>query len=189
MKKSSFAGAIVVAAFLSMNAYADTASVESLNTACRQSGGMPEQMQLIIMGGKTGFVPSGSPRSVCLFSANGRLSVIATDTLESTYPSLAATAYRNAPALTFSNGNGDQRWDVTYCQHLGGTVTIGQGLSGAYAQNAGGNEFPICMFADGSAIDTWSLFYKRETNTPAVDFTSLFKSDVLDIAPAALWGK
>lgn len=176
---------LMFALLFSAAVYADSTDANYLND-CRQDGGVPVQMQLQIDAGS--MVSAGEPRWFCLFTNNNRIELIDTATLSSTNPSLAATAYRNAPQLNIPTNS--PRYDVSYCQALGGTASIGDGfVPGGYADSPNASEISLCMFDDGSTIDTWSLFYQRFNNGgAAVNLTPYFKSAVLPVPPSALWG-
>lgn len=179
---------VILALFVTVSAYADDDIVgHHYSRDCRNDGGVPIEMRLVIDGGGA-FTLSGDSHKMCLFSdsTGSRLEYISSSTLSSSNPSLAATAYRDAPVINIPANA--PRYDVYYCQHLGGTVTIGEGLSGGFAENADASETSVCVFPDGSMIDTWSLYYKRMSNNPAVDLTPYFRSSVLPIAPSVLWG-
>lgn len=105
---------------------------------------------------------------------------IAVDTLYADQPTLAVLAYLDPVALPpFTGANPS----TLYCSKLGGTDIWGgqdNAAGGGWVTEApdSATNFQVvgmCMFPDGSAIDSWGLTYKANGVTRGMDLTKLVR--------------
>jgi len=164
------------------------ASQQKLNTSlnsktCEDIGGTTLKQQ-VMLNTPQGVIYFGEEQDVCTLVENQRVSSILASTLLSQNSSLASTAYRTAPAPEISGSK--QRADLTYCEFLGGTHRIGNFVSVAWNTKDGQHSNSMCVFADGSMISTWTLFYKRldPESKQRPNFEPHFQNDVI---PFKVW--
>ena len=85
---------------------------------------------------------------------------------------MAALAYS---AEVPSNG-GVGNPSLAYCLQLGGAWQVGNGLDGGgWATGRGERVYTMCVFADGSAIDTWGLLYHSANIIRGKDLATVLK--------------
>lgn len=98
---------------------------------------------------------AGSAR-FCVFTASdGSRISIAVATLYATKPTLAALAYLQKPPAGESGGSANPA--SVYCAKLGGAEVPGGGWISKTAKND--PVLQVCVFPDGSMIDSFGLFY------------------------------
>ena len=117
---------------------------------------------------------------VCSFpnEDNTNVYLVALDTLAAKEPTLAVLAFK-ARVLYSPPPNIPNEPSWLYCSQLGGATAGDTPTSflpqpgyqvGWWTKKADGSWFGVndfCMFADGSAIDTWTLWYHAMTNSSA----------------------
>jgi putative hemolysin len=97
---------------------------------------------------------------VCTFTAPDRSRItIALDTLYTSQPTLAASAYLAKPAAGDIPPSGNP--SSYYCSKLGGTDLFGgvNASGGGWANQDGSDVISLCIFPDLSVIDSWGLTY------------------------------
>ena len=115
---------------------------------------------------------------------------MALDTLTSTQPTLAVLAFQSRTPVKPPNGTSPSANPSTlYCSQLGGTCAADTPTSylpmtsqhvGWWTHKNGSwygiNDF--CVFADGSAMDTWTLEYHAALNNMGNNIKFAYKSPV-----------
>lgn len=154
----------------------------SANTSktCEDVGVVTVKKQLVIST-KIGPVFIGEPQDFCVMQEANTQSVILASTLLSQHPSLAATAYRVGPKPVL-DGLGE-RADRAYCRMLGGTYRLGNVVAGGWVDvDNDSGQSGMCVFADGSMVSSWTLFYKRydPTSKGRPDFEPHFQNKVIE---------
>ena len=118
---------------------------------------------------------------VCSFpnEEGSNVYLVALDTLASTKPTLAVLAFQALIPYVQPEGKDVQPANEYCSQQLGGTVAANTPTSylpipgssaGWWRQLGNGMWYGVndfCVFADGSAIDPWTLMYHANTNTSA----------------------
>lgn len=158
-------------------------SAKSLDKTCEDIGAITVTKQLVIRT-QHGTVPVGEPQDFCFLSENERQSLILASTLLSKNASLASTAYRIGPKPVFDTIG--ERADRAYCGMLGGAYRIGKAVSVGWISDEDSGMSGMCVFADGSMVSTWTLFYKRSNpaSTERPDFEPHFQNPII---PVPLW--
>jgi putative hemolysin len=115
----------------------------------------------------------GGTKTMCTYTATDGSSIQIFDgTLSSTYPTMAALAYYAKVPLGPTSGNPAD----AYCLQLGGTFNIGVPGSGSlWTTKPGEVNGDMCVFADGSAIDTWGLTYHSADIIRGIDLSTVLK--------------
>jgi putative hemolysin len=149
-------------------------SVAMILTGCRTVGSQESQAAAYCMtkGGKVETrypfydTNSASPLrlagtlEVCTFTAPDRSRItIALDTLYTSQPTLAASAYLAKVPVETAPPSANP--SSIYCSKLGGTDAFGgmNAAGGGWANQDGSDVLSLCVFPDLSAIDSWGLTY------------------------------
>jgi putative hemolysin len=88
-------------------------------------------------------------------------------------PTLAAIAYLDPPPFEQS-GNPSANPSYTYCDQLGGAINFGAvnaSGSGWVNEDAPTDVIAVCVFADGSMMESFTLFYKSDGTIRGADLT------------------
>ena len=101
-------------------------------------------------------------------AADGSKMGVSMSTLASLRAPQAVKAWLK-PVVFDAKGGGSPA--AHYCSQIGGTITtiVHWGARGAAA-----GEMGLCLFADGSAIDDWALFYKQGGSLRGKDLSTLW---------------
>lgn len=132
---------------------------------CEDIGAATVKQQIVVHT-SYGTMNIGEPQEFCVLRIESRQSSILASSLLSKNSNMAATAYLTGPKPVFENLG--ERADRAYCRQLGATYRLGHIGSGGWVNvdNPDG-QMGMCVFADGSMISTWTLFYKRNDPTGA----------------------
>jgi putative hemolysin len=99
------------------------------------------------------------------------------DVLYADLPTLAAMFYLNPP--TFEPGrNPSANPSYLYCDQLGGAINFGAvnaSGSGWVNETDTGDVISVCVFADGSMIESFTVFYKSDGTVRGADLTERFR--------------
>jgi putative hemolysin len=94
-------------------------------------------------------------------------------------PTLAATLYLAPPEFEAS-GSPSANPSYLYCGQLGGAINFG-GInasgSGWVNEADSGDVIAVCVFADGSMMESFTLFYKSDGTVRGADLTKRFRWD------------
>jgi putative hemolysin len=99
------------------------------------------------------------------------------DDLYADAPTLAALAYLNPPAAEDSTNPGANP-AYRYCTQIGGAIAFGlENASGSGWVNVDDDAdvAAMCVFADGSMLDSFGLFYHSADIVRGADLTTLFR--------------
>ena len=153
----------------------DAVPFNSHGDYCASTGGVPAKM---FAWSGTNNDPSvwmqyGGKELACTYTADDSSQItLFESTLESRKPTMAALAYY---AEVPSNG-GVGNPSLAYCLQLGGAWQVGNGLDGGgWATGRGERVYTMCVFADGSAIDTWGLLYHSANIVRGKDLSTVLK--------------
>lgn len=144
---------------------------------CTQSGGVVETRYPYYGTNQSNALRLSGSRDFCVFTAaDGSKIWIATDTLYTDQPTLAAIAYQARPPLKGSPSSGVNPSSV-YCSQLGGTDLFGgvNAAGGGWATVAGGDAIAMCVFPDLSIIDSWGLTYHSNGTIRGADLSQLLR--------------
>jgi putative hemolysin len=124
-------------------------------------------------------------REFCEFKdKDGGLASLPIGILYADQPTLAVLAYLTAPAFKPVGSTANPSY--FYCQQLNGAINFGTGGESGWVNNADPQDIiNPCVFADGSMIDAWTVFYKSDSTIRGVDLTKHFRwtgsRDLMDI--------
>jgi hypothetical protein len=143
---------------------------------CASTGGAPATMRAWANtnGNPKDWVPYGGRVHACTYTAPDTSQITLWErTLRSPVATMAALAYY---AEVPPQGGGGGNPSLGYCVQLGGAWQIGNGLDGGgWATDRGERVYSMCMFADGSAIDAWGLFYHSAGIVRGIDLGTVLK--------------
>lgn len=185
----------LVTAFALMLAMAPAAAGSSHESEpeqyCAKQGGQVIELKPTLWPGTDHATQLGGSLKVCQFSSQDGDSptqlIVDLTTLHSTEPTLAGLAYFSRVPSSNSGAAGSNPAS-SYCPNdLGGTEAFGTTGSGAWVgeldpgMEAGdtepqGNTANLCVFADRSAIDEFSLFYASDGTYRGVDLGTVVRS-------------
>jgi hypothetical protein len=99
-------------------------------------------------------------------------------------PTLAVIAYLNPPAFKSTGSTANPSY--FYCQQLNGAINFGSGGESGWINEADPSDvINPCVFADGSMIDAFALFYKSDGTIRGADLTEHFRwkgsQDLMDL--------
>jgi putative hemolysin len=114
---------------------------------------------------------------VCVFtdSRDGSQIMVATDTLYTDQPTLAATSYLSGPPL--EPGQPSVNPSSLYCTQLGGSDLFGgvNAAGGGWGKAGAVDVISMCVFPDLSSIDSWGLTYHSDGTIRGADLTDLLR--------------
>jgi hypothetical protein len=143
---------------------------------CTSTGGVPSTMRAWANGNGNpkDWVPYGGRIHACTYTAPDTSEITLWEsTLQSPVATMAALAYY---AEVPPQGGGGGNPSLGYCVQLGGAWQIGNGLDGGgWAIGRGERIYSMCVFADGSAIDSWGLFYHSANIVRGIDLATVLK--------------
>lgn len=127
----------------------------------------------------TQIVRFANPRVFCEFRdiEEAGLASLPIETLYAEEPTIAAIAYFAAPPFQ-NTGPVGANPSYFYCEQLYGTIQFGDAsVSGSGWVNEEDPEDYItpCVFADGSMMDSFTLFYKSDGTIRGADLTERFR--------------
>jgi hypothetical protein len=102
------------------------------------------------------------------------------DVLYAELPTLAAAAYLDPPVYEPS-GPPSANPSYAYCDQLEGAINFGgvsASGSGWVNQDDPTDVIAVCVFADGSMIESFTLFYKSDSTIRGADLTERFRWDM-----------
>jgi len=156
---------------------ASAASASDMTTYCTDTTGVATEMHPY---SNTNSEPKlwmayGGKAQACTYTNadTSRITIWLT-TLTSSKPTMAALAYYAKVKPGKSQGNPSD----AYCNKLGGSWQIGNGADGggwAAQRSADVWIYDMCVFADGSAIDAWGLFYHSADIIRGIDLATVLK--------------
>jgi putative hemolysin len=153
------AAALAAPAAASAATAGDAVPFNSHGEYCTSTGGVAAKMYPFsgTNNDPSQWMQYGGKEMTCTYTAPDTSEItLFESTLESKKPTMAALAYY---AEVPSNG-GVGNPSLAYCLQLGGAWQIGNGLDGGgWATGPGARVDTMCVFSDGSAIDTWGLLY------------------------------
>jgi putative hemolysin len=123
--------------------------------------------------------PVGIPGSFCEWTSaeDGSRVSVAMPTLTSANPTLAAIAYHFPPAFESLPDMPSANPSYVYCAQLGGAITfvaapfgMGEWVNEADAAD----RVTMCVFADGSMMDSFGLFYRSADVARGADLRAHF---------------
>jgi putative hemolysin len=170
----------LIAAALAAPTGAQAASHEldangSKGAYCASTGGVPAKMHTWsgTNNDPSQWVQYGGNQLACVYTAADSSQIaIFESTLESKKPTMAALAYY--AEVPYNGGVGNP--SLAYCVQLGGAWQVGNGLDGGgYATAPGERVYSMCVFGDGSSIDTWGLFYHSANIVRGIDLSTVLK--------------
>jgi putative hemolysin len=171
---------LVVMSVMASSAVAQDATSDASDDAaasyCTEQGGtvVMRHPALNTSLGKDAIQFAGA-REFCEFKdKDSGLASLPVDVLYAEQPTLAAVAYLNAPAFKSTGSTANPSY--FYCQQLNGAINFGTGGESGWVNDADPEDvINPCVFADGSMMDAWTLFYKSDGTTRGADLTSHFR--------------
>jgi len=144
---------------------------------CASTGGVPSTLRAWANTNDSNpknWVPYGGRIHACTYTAPDTSQITLWETtLQSPVATMAALAYY---AEVPPQGGGGGNPSLGYCVQLGGAWQIGNGLDGGgWATGRGERVYSMCVFADGSAIDAWGLFYHSANIVRGIDLATVLK--------------
>ena len=94
-------------------------------------------------------------------------------------PTLAALIYRNPPIYE-PGGSPGANPSYAYCDQLGGAIAFGAANasgSGWVNEDDPSDVISVCVFADGSMMESFTLFYKSDGTIRGADLTERLRWD------------
>jgi putative hemolysin len=153
----------------------DSAAEGSSGDYCTSTGGVSARMHPWsgTNNDASQWMEYGGKRLACTYTAEDTSQItIFEETLESKRPTMAALAYYAEVPPTGGQGNPS----LAYCVQLGGAWQVGNGLDGGgWTTGRGQRVYSMCVFGDGSAIDTWGLFYHSANIVRGIDLATVLK--------------
>ncbi len=172
--------------FLALCFFAQICVSYTVNAKTCEDIGAKSVTKQIVINSAQGLVQVGEPAKFCLLSEDNRTSLISEKSLLSTTSNFAATAYRKGPTPILDTLG--ERCDKKYCRMLGGAYQLGNVVNGGWVDvdNNQSGQSTMCVFADGSMISTWTLFYKRmdPKSEQRPDFEPFFENPAIE---QSLW--
>jgi len=142
---------------------------------CTSTGGVPAKMHTFAgtNNDASQWVQYGGNELACTYTADDTSQItIFEHTLESRKPTMAALAYYAEVPPKGGVGNPS----LAYCVQLGGAWQVGNGFDGGgWATGVGERVYSMCVFGDGSAIDTWGLFYHSADIVRGIDLGTVLR--------------
>jgi putative hemolysin len=112
----------------------------------------------------------------CEFTAEDGSSIsVPLDVLAANGPTLAVIAYTYPPEFVLTGSTANPSY--LYCDQLGGTINFGNtsALGSGWVREDDPADFrTYCVFADGSMIDSFGVFYKSNSTIRGADLTPMF---------------
>lgn len=120
------------------------------------------------------WVQHGGSRNVCVYTrpSDGSRIAVFSSTLQSPHVTQAALAYYRRLPFDASQWNGSTNPSYLYCPQLGGSISSvleGLGTGSGWARKPGDDPWSMCVFPDGSAIDSWGLMYHIDGTVRGID--------------------
>ena len=184
MKRWKIFGAVLVVGLLLVVAVAVSAQIETppppLNGVmlCESAGGtvVIRYPALGTNNPASGLTVFALGRPFCEFTASDGSSISAPlEVLAANGPTLAAIAYFFPPEFVPDGTTVNPSY--TYCAQLGGAINFGAASvmgSGWIREDDTSDTRTFCVFADGSMLDSFGLFYKSDGAIRGADLSGVF---------------
>jgi putative hemolysin len=142
---------------------------------CEKNGGKVEERVPFYTGAAQAPLRMAGSLNVCTFKKADQSSItISLNTLYTSQPTLAASAYLARPAATATGASTEAA--SKYCTQLGGTDLFeGSSTGGGWGYKDGTEIIPLCIFPDLSAIDSWGLLNNAYTVVRGADLSTLLR--------------